>query len=356
MESLKETMNDKALIPLAATLALGALLLAAFWLLQLTESTIEAPSTLPQFELPTQIPLPEGVTWPADALPHAEAVSEQWRLFGWFNDNLAFLFTLQRLRLADLAPEEGWRSDSLMRAEWLLHDSEQTHLERQRLSRVALGLAGSQPTQQWVESWQLHHHGEVRILIAQERDQRLVLRLEPEAPPWALLERGPLRLWTRAMRATGAWQPPNGAPLQQLEGRVWLEHAWGQPPTQGGQTAADSLLLDLPQGPLRLAVLHPRGEVRPHSSVQLQRPDQPPLRGTLAVQRRWQSPQGTEYPIAWALQMPEGTLQIEATLDTRERTLPFARQWSGGLTIRGQLNDQTIRAAQGWAELNGYTP
>ncbi len=140
---------------------------------------------------------------------------------------------------------------------------------------------------------------------------------------------------------------------------AWLDCAWGAVPVSRGQVAINRFALQLADG-REVLCLHLRrrdGTGAPIPTCLLVHEDGSAVgfgrrEIDLEPTGNWSRPvDGTEYPVAWRLKIPEEglELQISPLLESQELELTL-RLWSGAVSVE----DPSGTAGRGYMELTGY--
>lgn len=208
--------------------------------------------------------------WPGDHAAHPEQFTESWLVAGRLVEESGgvhgFQLLLQRVALATGATgrESAWAADSAWHGRFVLEQPGVPQLAAERVSRAALGLAGStsQPPAAWVEGWRLEVDPESGVMTLQARDPsggldlRLTLPARDPAPLAADARRG---YWWPGLQAAGTIR--RGDAVLAVQGSALLERWWGRaPPAGSGQLALVRLwLVDATGGAVRCEQLRRRG-------------------------------------------------------------------------------------------------
>ena len=246
------------------------------------------------------------------------------------------------------------------------------HYSAQRLARAALGLAGgmSQPLAIWLDSWSLRGSGAPfpLTLSADAGDFGIELELTGgEKPPVLQGEQGLSRKSATPGNASYYYSftrlPTAGtlrvdATLYRVRGESWLDHEWSSSALDDDQAGWDWFALQLDDGrELMFYRLRYRdGGMHPFSRGSLVLPDGStreltPASVTLTPERYWKAPDGSRYPLAWRLAVPDEGLDLDvrAVLDDQLQELAV-RYWEGAVDVTGS------HTGKGYLELSGYTP
>jgi len=351
---------------------------------------------------------PRAFHFPADHGPHPDFRHEWWYVTGNLDGaGHRYGFELTFFRLA-LAPGAGaaaapaaparpattsaaaaptaptaaaaptalsrWRSGQIYAAHFAVTDVTRGQFRyAQKLSRQALGLAGSQadPLRVWIDDWQLAardaSHWELHAAGA---DYELTLTLLVTRQPVLNGEQGLSRKADETGAASYYYSMPrlevSGTLLHAghstpVSGLAWLDREWGSGSLGRGQRGWDWYALQLDDGSALMfySLRGADGLTDPHSAGTWVDPSgQSRLLGSqdvrVEVLDRWTSPRGGRYPARWRLVVPSIGLDLEARpvladqeLDTRPR------YWEGAVDVRGRHTSQAV-SGRGYVELVGY--
>lgn len=312
--------------------------------------------------------------FPQDHGPHPDFRSEWWYFTGNLQD---FGYELTLFRQATESPVEAliprtsqWASKSSMMGHFAITDVGQQQFHRfERLSRVALGLAGSSsgPTLAWVEDWKidLQGPGKFRVRAAQE-NCALDLSLESLKAPvlqgqdgysrkGQLPEESSYYYSLTRLRTTGVVTVPAGP--QQVQGTSWMDREWSTRPLGPDLAGWDWFALQLDNGcELMFYQLRDKAGrssrwsagswVDEHGKVTRLSRDQLEL----AVVEQWKSPvDGSLYPAAWKLRVIPVGVELKVVPRVADQEMTGAvRYWEGAVEVSGGAN------GRGYVELVGY--
>lgn len=327
----------------------------------------------------TRATQPATLQFPADHGPHDDFALEWWYLSGNVytpeGRRFGYQFTLFRIGLRPGAPaaDSRWRSNQIYMGHAAITDvSGGRHYSAQRLSRAAAGLAGagSQPLAIWLDSWSLRGGGEPfpLALAADAEDFGIALQLAAGEKPLILqgeqgLSRksatpGNASYYYSFTRLPTAGTLRVGATAFTVSGESWLDHEWSSSALDDDQAGWDWFALQLDDGrELMFYRLRYRdGSMHPYSRGSLVLPDGStreltPALVTLTPESYWEAPDGTRYPVAWRLAVPEEglDLRVKAVLDDQAMD-DAVRYWEGAVDVTGS------HTGKGYLELSGYTP
>jgi predicted secreted hydrolase len=342
-------MGKRASWLLVIALLTVAVLLLWQWA-QLRERVAEPPvaqalAGLDQLAAEFPEPGDEPLAWPRDHGAKAEQFAESWLFAGLLHahgSRYGFQLSFSRIAVQSEAPvrPSAWGTQHVYRARLSIEPADEPARSDERLSRDALGLAGSQgaPPRAWVEDWSFEagRPEETFLLRAAKANAGLELRLAQAGTTPTTVE-GP------AYR--GYWWPGlavEGTILVDGEtvpvtGQAMLERLWGRAlPAGRGQLALARLWLeDGAGGALRCEQLRRRvGGGTPLTEC-LGHPATPAEAGLEPVPDGWRVIGGIGYPLSWHLdQAAEEPLRTRP-LSTRSSAFPDG-SWSGIVAIAGR--------------------
>jgi predicted secreted hydrolase len=324
---------------------------------------------------------PRALRFPADHGAHPDFRSEWWYLTGNLADpdGRRFGFQLTLFRFA-LAPRESERRSGLAtRQAWMGHFAvtdvagERFHAF-ERFARGAAGLAGARasPFRVWLEDWSISGLDPQALLPLRVRASQdgvaLDLTLAPGRGPVLQGDRGLSRKsaepgnasyyysYTR-LPASGRVQTPEGR--FQVQGAAWLDREWSTSALAPDQSGWDWFALQLDGGTdiMFYRLRGPGGSMHPFSAGVVVGDEGPATRlrasdVTLVPRRRWRSPRGGEYPVAWRLRTAELDLEVSALLDAQEHGGAF-RYWEGAVAVSGHDGQGPV-SGHGYLEMTGY--
>ncbi|NGP54392.1 lipocalin-like domain-containing protein [Thioalkalivibrio sp. XN8] len=239
-----------------------------------------APGGMREFEaslegleqLAREFPPVDGapLRWPQDHAAHPGQFTESWLVAGLLRDQSGgrhgFQLLLQRVALwsAEAERASAWAAEAAWYGRFVLEQPGAPQLAADRLSRDALGLAGTTeaPVAAWLEDWRIELQPESGTLTvrAQSDTGGMELRLAlPPAPPAPLAAEARRGYWWPGLEGTGAIR--HGETVLEVRGTALLERWWGRaPPAGSGQLAlARVWLLDATGGAVRCEQLRRRG-------------------------------------------------------------------------------------------------
>jgi predicted secreted hydrolase len=351
---------------------------------------------------------PRPFDFPADHGPHPEYRTEWWYITGNVSTGegrrFGYQLTFFRANLVGAAAlvdrGDGQRSPWRTAQAWLAHlaltdvAAARFHAH-ERFARGAAGLAGATaaPLRIWLEDWALTAlpaaaapaggmarlrpadaldpaHPALRLRAAED-DIALELVLVPEKPPVfqgddGLDPKGPepgnasrYYSWTR-VRTTG--QVTVGSETHVVAGSSWLDREWGTTTLSPGVEGWDWFALQLDDGSeLMLYLLRQAdGTASGFSGGSFVAPDGGVTRlgardAVVEPSARWTSPAtGTDYPVAWRIQVPriDFSATISAVMPEQELRLAV-RYWEGAVDVVGARAGAALRGV-GYVELTGY--
>jgi predicted secreted hydrolase len=327
----------------------------------------------------TRATQPASLQFPADHGPHEDFALEWWYLSGNVytpgGRRFGYQFTLFRIGLRPGAPaaDSRWRSNQIYMGHAAITDvSGRRHYSAQRLSRAAAGLAGagSQPLAIWLDSWSLRGGGEPfpLALSADAEDFGIALQLAAGEKPLILqgeqgLSRksatpGNASYYYSFTRLPTAGTLRVGATAFTVSGESWLDHEWSSSALDDDQAGWDWFALQLDDGRERMfyRLRYRDGSMHPYSRGSLVLPDGStreltPALVTLTPESYWEAPDGTRYPVAWRLAVPEEGLDLRVNAVLDDQVMDDAvRYWEGAVDVTGS------HTGKGYLELSGYMP
>lgn len=321
---------------------------------------------------------PRAFEFPADHGAHPGFATEWW----YFTGNLqradggrfGYQLTLFRVGLKPGTPDDDsdWRARQLYMGHLAVSDiAARRHLSAERFARAAAGLAGAEPEplRVWLGPWSIHGSpgttfplqlraatGDIEIALTLERgDRPLVLQGEQglsrkgAAPGNASYYYSFTRLPTRGEIRIGETR-------HRVQGQSWFDREWSSSALAADQAGWDWFALQLEDGrDLMFYRMRGRdGRAQPFSrgvlveadgSSRALTPDQVQATPT----RTWQGADGTRYPVAWRLQVPQHglDLRVEAAFEAQEMR-HRVRYWEGAVAVSGS------HRGVGYLELSGY--
>jgi predicted secreted hydrolase len=329
---------------------------------------------------------PREFRFPEDHGGHPAFQTEWWYLTGNLAgaDERHFGFELTFFRYAAAAATSAqeatsaWRADQIWMAHFAITDTnEQRFLTAERLSRQALGLAGTttEPLRVWVEDWSLEG-GEPAgrwALRAEAHDENIDLALELTAtqPPVAHGTAGLSRKGATVGNASYYYSVPRleaqgsigveGASFA-VTGSAWLDREWSTSSLEPGIAGWDWFALHISDGAslmfyrLRTAT----GESSPYSGGSYVSPAgvRSEISATdvaLIPLDHWTSrTTGTRYPTAWRLLLANQGLDLEIRPYLQDQEVDLSvRYWEGAVRAEGSSPEGRV-TAQGYLELAGY--
>ena len=334
---------------------------------------------------------PRPFEFPRDHGPHPDFRQEWWYVTGNLDaaDGERFGFELTFFRVAlvpppgaraappaapPTAPASAWRTGEIYMAHFAVTDVARARFRfEQKLSRGALGLAGSQgaPMHVWLDDWSLEARGgEPWQLRAVQPGYAIELVLEPQGAPVLNGEAGLSRKSAQPADATYYYSMPRlavrgrllreGQPLD-VRGLAWLDREWGSGALGPAEVGWDWFGLQLDDGSALMfyALRDQNGGRDAHSAGTWIAPD-----GTvralssadvgIAVTGEWRGASGERYPAGWRIRVPAVALDVgvrPVLPDQELRTTP--RYWEGAVDVSGERAGARL-GGRGYVELVGY--
>jgi predicted secreted hydrolase len=311
--------------------------------------------------------------FPADHGAHPGFRSELWNLFGRLEDeqgnDYAFQLDLTRVSLNPHEPDRAsaWAANEVYRGRLTLVQGRGTAVRSaERVTRAALGLAGSRPQAHsvWVEDWSLTftdgEMGRSRMALVTAGDGAVLdLDLAAIKSPipfsdLTLLGRDSGGLGLQAyllprMAAIGTLSLDGDA--RPVQGYAWLDHAWGAIPMSRGQVGLNrfAIQLDDDRELICLQLRREDGTGTPIPACALILADgrvQSFRRREIQLEptAQWRSPRtGSRYSVAWRLAIPILDLELELSPMVQDQESAGAiRLWSGAVQAMGRQGSETI--------------
>lgn len=306
--------------------------------------------------------------FPQDHGPHPDFRSEWWYFTGNLDD---FGYELTIFRQATQSPAEAliprtsqWASPSVMMGDFAVTDVAGQHFFRyEKLSRAALGLAGSGPGPRlaWVENWsvELTGPGQFRVRAAQD-ECSLDLALSSQKDPVLQGQEGYSRKGDEPEQSSYYYsltrlQSQGTINGKAVRGLSWMDREWSTRALSPKLSGWDWFSLQLGDGcdlmfyqlrekqggssPWSAGTwVDPAGKVR-----HLAREDV-----RLEVLGQWRSPiDGTIYPAGWKLRVLPVDREVTLTPRIADQELHGAvRYWEGAVNVK--------EGGRGYVELVGY--
>ncbi len=326
--------------------------------------------------------------FPADHGPHDDFQTEWWYYTGNLKTDsgreFGYQFTIFRRALVPPGVSltdtvNGARSSFAFTQIYLAHFAvtdvqRDAHVEAERYSRGAAGLAGAQasPFKVYVEDWVVQGDSAEAVRIrADNGDYALDLELVNLKPIVLQGDRGLSKKSAAPgnasyyysmprMRTTGVLRSPEGA--FNVSGESWLDREWSTSALDEQTAGWDWFSLQLSDNReimfYQLRLLD--GASAPVSSGMLVNADG----STRKLKRedfvfqavdRWRSPKsGVTYPMDWEIRVPSIELTLRATAKIREQEMNIStRYWEGAVALSGSAGGQVV-TGNGYIELTGY--
>lgn len=331
---------------------------------------------------------PRSFSFPQDHGAHPDFKHEWWYFTGNLHTDqgrrFGYQLTFFRIGLSprSVARESAWATSQIYMAHFALSDVAATRFHhRERMSRPALGLAGSDtpPLRVWLNDWSavevtegevMHCLGCMQFrLTARDEDVAIDLLLQSTKPAALHGEQGLSRKSAQPgnasyyysltrLRTQGTIHAAGKA--YQVTGLSWLDREWSTSALSNDQAGWDWFSLQLPED-VEIMLYRLRrvdGSVDPFSSGTIIRGDGETE--TLAaddvrleVTDYWRSPNtGVRYPSRWRLIGDRFQLEILPLLANQELDVTV-RYWEGAVSVRGDMAGRPVTGS-GYVELTGY--
>lgn len=304
--------------------------------------------------------------FPEDHGPHDEFLSEWWYFTGNLDD---FGYELTLFRQATEKPVDlliprtsRWASQRSMMGHFAISDVKAGKFHRfERLSRVALGLAGSSrgPKLAWVEDWTIEmpspDHFELR---AAAEGASLKLSMESLKAPVLQGQDGYSRKGDRPEESSYYYSltrlRTRGEILgQTVQGTSWMDREWSTQPLGKEMAGWDWFALQLDDGCelMYYQLRDKQGRATRWSAGSWVAADGKVTRLAqkdlaLEVTSYWRSPvDGAQYPAGWKMRVLGRELMVTPRLADQEMT-GAVRYWEGAVEVRG--------GGRGYVEMVGY--
>lgn len=321
---------------------------------------------------------PRPFEFPADHGPHPGFATEWWyftgNLFTAEGRRFGYQLTLFRIGLAPGEPEtdSDWRTHQMVMGHLAVSDVvERTHHQTERFSRAAAGLAGAQadPLRVWLGPWSVAGEpGETFPLTLKADSEEFGLHLELQRGDKPRVLQGDRGLSQKSAAAGNAsyyyshtrlptsGQVRIGTDHFDVTGNSWFDREWSSSALADDQAGWDWFALQLDDGRdmMFYRMRGADGHAQPFSKGVLVGTDGSalPLRledVAVAPTRYWVAANGSRYPVAWTLAVPDQglDLMIDAVFDDQQMRTTVS-YWEGAVDVRGSHN------GVGYLEMSGY--
>lgn len=324
---------------------------------------------------------PVDLRFPEDLAAHPEYLSEWWyytgNLFSDSGRHFAYQLTFFRRALGNdvQMSKSAWATNQIYFAHFSIIDVEQQdHQAWEKFSRGALGLAGavSDPAfEVWLNDWSVKQNGEDFLLRAATDGIELDLTLKDEKGIVLQGNNGYSQKGSNPRNASIYFSQTrlqtNGLVKMQNEefpvnGYSWMDHEFGTSALGENQTGWDWFSIQLDnENEIMVYQIREYGNtisrfsggslIRPNGEIQIIRKED----FLLTPQEFWRNNEGIEYPIKWALIIPDKdiSLKIEAVVSDQENRFSFFQYWEGAIQIEGTF-DGNLVSGWGFLEMTGY--
>jgi len=326
------------------------------------------------------------LTFPADHGAHADFQTEWWYFTGNLiaEDERRFGFQLTFFRYglnADpVERESAWATNQAWMAHFTVTDIDGKMFHAQeRFGRDALGLAGAtaDPFRVWLDHWSVAGAADglmpLQLIAATDAtslelvlksDKPIVLQgeagFDAKGPPDDAGGNGSYYYSLTHLLADGRLRL--GEEELAVAGTAWLDREWSTTSLEPELAGWDWFGLQLSDG-TDLMIYQLRrhdGTATPFSGGSLVSPTGivTRLRSTdvqLRVIDKWRSPvTDTEYPVAWAVSIPDQSLELEVLPYLEDQELDLSvRYWEGAVRVDGRSGPDIVDG-HGYLELVGY--
>jgi predicted secreted hydrolase len=315
---------------------------------------------------------PWRFAFPADHGAHPAYRTETWHITGSLSHRTGrrFAFQLAFFRVgvnppAALLGPSAWAARDVYWAHFALTDvAAGRFVAFEQLSRAAMGFGGAEasPARVWLGDWTLGAQaapGKALELRATQDESGIVLTLRNVKPPVTRTADGFHSYLMTRLVAQGTLRV--GTQSFDVEGRAWLDRAWGEVPLPVGAVVWDRFLLQLDDGrDLMVVRLRRRdGSGQPVLSGLLVERDGAArrlAREDLAMEAlaHWSAGDGTRYPTNWRLRLPSEAIELELAAWLPDQRLPLAlRYWAGAVSATGNQGGNAL-SGSGHFESPGY--
>ena len=325
------------------------------------------------------------LTFPAAQGPHPDYQTEWWYYTGNLQteDGRRFGYQLTFFRRAlepaddRVARGSDWAAEQVYMGHFAVTDvAGRQHLEFERLSRGAAGLAGAQaePYHVWLQDWAVEQTGpDAYQITAQDEGIALDLTLVEGKPPALHGKQGYSQKGPEAGNASAYYSQTrllaNGTVTVDgksypVTGLSWMDHEYSTSALSDGQIGWDwfSIQLDDNTELMLYQIRRDDGSIDPYSrgshidaQSQVTGLDRSAGDFEIEVLDTWTSPDsGAVYPSGWRVTVPEYGLDltIEPLLADQEMNLSTV-YWEGAVRVEGTRSGQAISGV-GYVELTGY--
>jgi predicted secreted hydrolase len=321
---------------------------------------------------------PREFSFPADHGAHEDFATEWWYFTGNLHSEsgrrFGYQLTLFRigLKAGPAAGDSPWRSQQTYMGHLAVSDVESgRHHSAERFSRAAAGLAGAQtqPLRIWLGPWSIQGTpGQTFPLRLSAGTPELGLELTLDAGAKPVVLQGDRGLSPKSAAPGNAsyyyslTRLPTRGEIRlaerrwRVEGNSWFDREWSSSALAPDQAGWDWFALQLDDGRdlmfyqmrdkqgraqrfSRGVLVDADGDTQPLNFDAVQ----------LSPTRTWRSDDGTSYPVAWRLRVPDRgiDLVVEAAFDEQlmRHTVTY---WEGTVDVSGSHN------GLGYLELSGY--
>ncbi len=319
---------------------------------------------------------PYEFTFPRDYGPHPGFQTEWWYYTGNLKTktgrHFGYQFTIFRraLQTEEVPGTSEWRTNQVYFGHFAVTDVQQEQFHSfEKFSRGALGLAGAraEPYRVWLEGWQVYKEGEEYVLLAEEEQISLQLKMTLEKPTvfqgddglsQKSEDEGNASYYYAQTRLSTEGLIKVGSEHFEVKGASWLDREWSTSAFKRGESGWDwfSVQLEDNREVMLYQIRYKAGGISPYSSGSYidasgEKTHLTHEEYSIQVLDNWKSPHtGTVFPSAWKLVIPRFNLEFTVTplLNDQEHRHSF-NYWEGAVRVSSESVN-----GYGYVELTGY--
>lgn len=319
---------------------------------------------------------PYEFTFPRDYGPHPGFQTEWWYYTGNLKTitgrHFGYQFTIFRraLQTEEAPGASEWRTNQVYFGHFAVTDVQQEQFHSfEKFSRGALGLAGAraEPYRVWLEGWQVYKEGEEYVLLAEEKQISLQLKMTLEKPTvfqgddglsQKSEDEGNASYYYAQTRLSTEGFIKVGSEHFEVKGESWLDREWSTSAFKRGESGWDwfSVQLEDNREVMLYQIRYKAGGISPYSSGSYINASGKKTHLTheeysIQVLDNWKSPHtGTVFPSSWKLGIPRFNLEFTVTplLNDQEHRHSF-NYWEGAVRVSSESVN-----GYGYVELTGY--